>query len=125
MNSITTATAVGISLTELVTVAVAIIGALWALGKIALSQFKAILDQRFQTIDAKLATFDPLHGELVRVDKDLVQVRLEMATNFVRQDGIRQLTVRMEQLFKEIFDKLDTKADKSECAIHHSGRCEQ
>jgi len=112
MNS---ATAVGITLGELLSVAVAIIIVLWMLGKIGLSQFKVLLDERFATVDAKLKTFDPLHGELARVDKDLVQVRLEMATHYVRQEGVRQLQTRMEQLFTEVFDKLDAKQDKSAC----------
>lgn len=110
---------VGISLSELVAVAVVIVGALWTLGKIGLSQFKNMIDERFATIDTKLKTFDPLHGELARVDKDLVQVRLEMSQQYVRQEGIRVLTTRMEQLFKEVFDKLDSKADKSECDKVH------
>lgn len=116
MNSAST---VGITLSEMMGVAAVIVGALWALGKIGLQQFRTMIDQRFATIDAKLKSFDPLHGELARVDKDLVQVRLEMATNFVRQEGLRQLQVRMEQLFTEVFDKLDAKADKSECDRMH------
>jgi hypothetical protein len=110
---------VGISLQELISVAAAIVGVLWMLGKLGLAQFMSRIDDRFVAIDTKLKTFDPLHGELARVDKDLVQVRLEMATNFVRQEGLRNMTLRMEQLFKEVFDKLDSKADKSECEKIH------
>ena len=110
---------VGITLNELITVAGIIIGALWALGKMGLMQFRAMIDERFATIDAKLKTFDPLHGELARVDKDLIQVRLEMSQNYVRQEGLRTLTSRMEQLFKEVFDKLDSKADKATCQEEH------
>jgi len=117
--------AVGITHSDLIGASVAIVGALWALGKIALGQFKTILDQRFETIDSKLKTFDPLHEDFKRIDKDLIQVRLEMSQNYVRQEGIRQLTARMEQLFKEVFDKLDSKADKSECGLHHGDRREQ
>ena len=122
MNS---ATSVGITLAELVSVAAAIVGVLWMLGKIGLSQFMQRVEDRFQTIDSKLKTFDPLHADFQRVDKDLVQIRLEMATSYVRQEGIRTLTARMEQLFKEVFDKLDSKADKSECSAHHGNRREQ
>lgn len=122
-----------ITLGQLLAVAVAIVSALWALGKIGMSQYMKRMDEKFAasdkriddkflTVDNKLKTFDPLHGELARVDKDLVQVRLEMATSYVRQDGIRQLTTRMEQLFKEVFDKLESKADKSECSAHHVER---
>jgi hypothetical protein len=135
------ATQVGTTLGELLAVASTIIVALWMLGKIGMNQYMKRMDEkftasdkrmdekfkandsrnddRFKTIDAKLQTFDPLHGELARVDKDLVQVRLEMATSYVRQEGIRTLTTRMEQLFKEVFDKLDSKADKSECDKVH------
>lgn len=127
---------VGISLAELLSVAFMIIGALWALGKIGMGQYLKRMDEKFSasdkridekflTVDNKLKTFDPLHGELARVDKDLVQVRLEMATNFVRQEGLRHLTERMETLFKEVFNKLDNKADKAECASHHGDRREQ
>jgi len=122
-----------ITLGQLLAVAVAIVSALWALGKIGMSQYMKRMDEKFAasdkriddkflTVDNKLKTFDPLHGELARVDKDLVQVRLEMSQNYVRQDGIRMLTTRMEQLFKEVFDKLDNKADKSECAAYHGDR---
>lgn len=122
-----------ITLGQLLAVAVAIVSALWALGKIGMSQYMKRMDEKFAasdkriddkflTVDNKLKTFDPLHGELARVDKDLVQVRLEMATNFVRQEGLRHLTERMETLFKEVFDKLDNKADKSECTAHHGDR---
>jgi hypothetical protein len=121
MNS---ATSVGVELHELVSVAAAIVGILWMLGKIGLAQFMARIEDKFNTVDLKLKTFDPLHGELARVDKDLIQVRLEMSTTYVRQEGIRTLTTRMEQLFKEVFDKLDSKADKSECGNHHTGRCQ-
>lgn len=129
-------------MSELSTVAGVIIGALWALGKMGMNQYMRRMDDkfrasdaridekfkasdtrnddRFKTIDSKLQTFDPLHGELARVDKDLVQVRLEMSQNYVRQEGIRVLTSRMEQLFKEVFDKLDSKADKAECVREHS-----
>lgn len=135
------ATQVGTTLGELLAVASTIIVALWALGKIGMNQYMRRMDEkfsasdtrmdekfktsdtrnddRFKTIDAKLQTFDPLHGELARVDKDLVQVRLEMSQNYVRQEGIRVLTTRMEQLFKEVFDKLDSKADKTECNKVH------
>lgn len=138
MNS---ATEMGVSFGELVTVAVFIVGALWGLVKSMAKQFKTTLDQqfigadtkatqrftavetrvdqRFATIDEKLKSFDPLHGELARVDKDLVQVRLEMATNFVRQEGLRNMQTRMEQLFTEVFDKLDSKADKATCDKVH------
>lgn len=143
-----TATQVGVSLGELATVAVAIVGVLWALGKLNMRQFSDSIDEKFKsgrsridtleasitakfvtsdqridsqfaTIDTKLKSFDPLHGELARVDKDLIQVRLEMSQNYVRQEGIRVLTTRMEQLFREVFDKLDSKADKSECDKVH------
>lgn len=113
---------VGISLQELISVAITIVVVLWALGKIGFSQFKEMMENRFQTIDQKLKTLDPLHDELHRIDKDVASVRLEMATSYVRQEGIRQLTVRMEELFKEVFAKLDSKADKSECANHHTER---
>lgn len=122
-----TGTEVGITLNELVSVAAVIVGALWALGKLALAQFKTLLDQRFQTIDAKLKTFDPLHGELVRIDKDLLKIQLDFAEKskeFVRQDGLLRLDEKISRLFSEVFDKLDNKADKSECAIHHNGRRE-
>lgn len=120
MNS---ATSVGITLGELLSVAAAIVAALWMLGKIGLSQFKAMLDARFASIDAKLRTFDSLHEKVALVDKDLVQVRLEMATHYVRQEGIRVLQTRMEQLFTEIFDKLDNKQDKLACPpSHHHGQ---
>ena len=114
-----TSSTVGISLSELVSVAAAIVGIMWALGKVALAQFKTILDQRFETIDTKLKTFDPLHGELARVDKDLVQVRLEMSQNYVRSDGLQRLDDKITRLFGEVFNKLDSKADKSECDAHH------
>ena len=115
---------------ELVSVAVAIIGILWGLGKSGLRQLLEKIDVRFvnsdkntalkfEAIDQKLKSFDPLHGELARVDKDLVQVRLEMATNFVRQEGLRHLQSRMEELFADVFDKLDSKADKTECEKVH------
>ena len=113
------ASTVGISLSELSAVACVIIGALWVLGKIGLIQFRTMIDERFATIDAKLRSFDPLHGELARVDKDLIQVRLEMSQNYVRQEGIRVLTTRMEDLFKQVFVKLDSKADKAECQRYH------
>ncbi len=123
----------GITFGQLVSVAIAIIGALWALGKIGMAQYMKRMDEkfaasdrriddRFQTVDAKLKTLDPLHDELHRIDKDVAAVRLEMATSYVRQEGIRHLTERMEALFKEVFAKLDSKADKSECANHHTER---
>lgn len=125
----------GVTFGQLLSVALGIVSALWALGKIGMGQYMKRMDEKFAasdkriddkflTVDNKLKTFDPLHGELARVDKDLVQVRLEMATNFVRQEGLRHLTERMETLFKEVFAKLDSKADKSECASHHGDRRE-
>lgn len=127
MNS---ASQIGITLGELITVAVAIIGVLWMLGKSGLGQLLEKFEIRFtnsdksnavkfEAIDTKLKTFDSLHGELARVDKDLVQVRLEMATNFVRQEGLRNLQLRMEQLFGEVFDKLEAKIDRNECGRFH------
>ncbi len=135
------ATQVGTTLGELLSVAGLIVGALWMLGKIGMNQYMKRMDEkfttsdkrmdekfkandsrnddRFKTIDAKLQTFDPLHGELARVDKDLIQVRLEMSQNYVRQEGIRVLTTRMEDLFKQVFEKLDSKADKAECDKVH------
>lgn len=118
----TSGSEVGITMSELVSVAAAIVGVLWMLGKIGLAQFMARIEDRFVTIDTKLKTFDPLHGELARVDKDLIQVRLEMSQNYVRQEGIMRLTSRMEELFKEVFAKLEAKADKSECGNHHAER---
>ena len=113
---------VGISLGELISVAVAIVGVLWSLGKIGLAQFMTRVDDRFKTIDAKLKTFDPLHADFQRVDKDLVQIRLEMATKYVPQEGLQRLDDKITRLFGEVFDKLDSKADKSECAEHHGDR---
>ncbi len=121
---------VGISLQELVSVAAAIVGVLWMLGKLGMGQYMKRMDEKFaasdrriddkfNTVDLKLKTFDPLRGELARVDKDLIQVRLEMSQNYVRHEGLTRLTLRMEQLFKEVFDKLDNKADKAECERFH------
>lgn len=115
-------TTVGISLQELVSVAAAIVGVLWMLGRIGLAQFMARIEDRFVTIDTKLKTFDPLHEDFKRIDKDLIQVRLEMSQNYVRQEGLNRLTSRMEELFKEVFAKLESKADKSECSSHHTER---
>jgi hypothetical protein len=116
MNS---STVVGVTISELWIVAGAIVTAIWWLGRAAVGQLNERISAKFKVIDDKLATFDPLHGELARVDKDLVQVRLEMATNFVRQEGLHNLQLRMEQLFGEVFDKLESKADKSECERAH------
>ena len=142
------ASTVGITLSELSTVAVAIVGVLWALGKLNMRQFADSLDEkfkagrvridtletsitakfiasdqrideRFATIDNKLRTFDPLHGELARVDKDLLKIRLEMAENFVRSDRLQRLDDKITRLFGEVFNKLDAKADKEECQRHH------
>jgi len=113
------ASTVGISLSELSAVAGVIIGALWVLGKIGLMQFRTMIDERFATIDAKLKSFDPLHGELARVDKDLIQVRLEMATQYPKSDALQRLDDKITRLFGEVFDKLDSKADKSECKREH------
>ena len=111
---------IGVTFNELLTVGGMIVGSIWALGKIAVGQLNERINAKFMSIDRKLETFDPLHSELSRVDKDLVQVRLEMATNFVRQEGLRVLQSRMEALFKEVFDKLDSKADKADCpALTH------
>lgn len=120
MNSATT---VGITLYELVSVAVAIVGVLWMLGKIAFAQFKTMIDDRFQTIDTKLRTFDPLHGELARVDKDLIQIRLDVSERlgqYIKSDALQRLDDKITRLFGEVFDKLDSKADKSECDRHHA-----
>jgi hypothetical protein len=113
---------IGVTLPELITVGGAIVGAIWALGKLAVGQLNERINAKFKIIDEKLATFDALHTKLAAVDKDLIQVRLEMAQNFVRQEGLRTLQTRMEQLFGEIFDKLDSKADKSECERAHPHR---
>lgn len=142
------ASTVGISLSELITVGVFIVGVLWALGKLNMRQFAAALDEkfrsgrvridtletsigakftasdqriddRFKTIDNKLISFDPLHGEIARVDKDLMAVRLEMSQQYVRSDGLQRLDDKISRLFGEVFDKLDNKADKAECQRHH------
>jgi len=89
--------------------------AIWFLGKMAISQLNDRIEARFIAMERKLSSLDTLHSEINRVDKDLVQIRLEMATNFVRGTGLDNLTRRMEQLFKEVFDKLDSKADKANC----------
>lgn len=110
---------IGVTFNELLSVGGAIVAAIWALGKVAVVQLDQRINAKFKTIDDKLATFDPLHNELARVDKDLIQVRLEMATNFVKQEGLTSLTSRMEQLFRQVFDKLDAKADKADCPMIH------
>lgn len=141
------ASTVGITLSELITVGVFIVGVLWALGKLNMRQFAAVLDEkfrsgrvridtleasigakftasdqriddRFKTIDTKLMSFDPLHGEIARVDKDLLLVRLEMSEKFVRSDRLQNLDEKISRLFGEVFDKLDAKADKAECQRH-------
>lgn len=141
MNS---ATAVGVTLGELVSVAVFIVGALGALGKMGMSQYMKRMDEkftasdlridakfkasdtrtddRFKTIDEKLQSFDPLHGELVRIDKDLLKIRLEMSQEYVKSDGLQRLDDKITRLFGEVFNKLDNKADKEECQRHHDGR---
>lgn len=113
------ASTVGITLSELVTVVVALISVLWIFGKIVLKQFNTLLDARFAEINGKLKTFDPLHGELGRIDREIIAVRLEMATTYVRQDGLQRLDDKITRLFGEVFDKLDSKADKAECIREH------
>ena len=113
---------VGITLSELVAVAGFIVAALWALGKMGLSQFRAMIDERFATIDTKLRTFDPLHGELARVDKDLIQVRLDVSERlgqYIKSDALQRLDDKITRLFGEVFDKLDSKADKIDCDREH------
>lgn len=117
MNS---ASEVGVSLGELMAVGGMIVGAIWALGKIAVGQLNERINAKFLAIDQKLQTFDALHSKLAAVDKDLIQVRLEMATNFVKQEGLRILQLRMEQLFSEVFDKLEAKQDKAACPNQHA-----
>lgn len=141
MNS---ATAVGVTLGELLTVAMMIVGVLWGLGKLNMRQFATSLDEkfkagriridtleasiaakfltsdqrnddRFKTIDTKLMSFDPLHGEIARVDKEVMAVRLEMSEKFVRSDRLQHLDDKITRLFGEVFDKLDAKADKADC----------
>lgn len=116
------------SLSQLIGVNAVVLLIVWGLLKLAMGQLAERVEERFKTIDIKLKTFDPLHGELARVDKDLVQVRLEMSQNYVRQDGLRYLadrldamSLKMENGFKEVFAKLDSKADKSECDRFHRG----
>lgn len=113
------ASTVGITLSELVTVVVALISVLWIFGKIVLKQFNTLLDARFAEINGKLKTFDPLHGELGRIDREIIAVRLEMATTYVRQDGLQRLDDKITRLFGEVFDKLDSKADKAEYIREH------
>ena len=116
MNSAST---VGISLSELSAVAGVIVGALWALGRLAVSQLDQRINAKFAAIDNKLRTFDPLHNELARVDKDLIQVRLEMATQYSKADALQRLDDKITRLFGEVFDNLDSKADKAECIREH------
>jgi hypothetical protein len=145
MNS---ATEVGISFYELLGVAVFIVGVLWALGKLNMRQFATSLDEkfksgriridtleasigakftasdqriddRFKTIDTKLMSFDPLHGEIARIDMDVMTVRLEMSEKFVRSDRLQHLDDKITRLFGEVFDKLDSKADKAMCDRVH------
>lgn len=104
-------------------VAAVIIGALWALGKIGLQQFRTMIDERFATIDTKLKTFDPLHGELARVDKDLLQIRLDVSERlgqYIKSDALQRLDDKITRLFGEVFEKLDSKADKAECIREHN-----
>lgn len=144
MNS---ASAVGITLSELFGVAGVIVGVLWMLGKMNMRQFADSLDEkfkagrvridtleaniaakfvtsdqrnddRFKTIDTKLMSFDPLHGEIARVDKEVMAVRLEMSERFVKSDRLQLLDDKITRLFGEVFDKLDSKADKAECEKH-------
>lgn len=116
------------SLAQLVGMNAVVILIVWGLLKLAMGQLAERVEERFKTIDAKLRSFDPMHGELARVDKDLIQVRLEMSQNYVRQDGLRYLadrldamSLKMETGFREVFSKLDSKADKSECDKLHRG----
>lgn len=130
MDPATSTTVIALSLGELGAILLVVVGAYWGLGKMLVSQFtqrmeekfaanKSNLDTKIDEIGKKLASFDTLHTELSRVDKDLIQVRLEMAQNFVRQEGLRRLELRMEELFREAFNKLEAKADKSECVRFH------
>lgn len=128
------ASTVGISLSELITVGVFIVGVLWALGKLGMNQYLARMDEkfkasdtrnddRFKTIDSKLQTFDPLHGELARVDRDLLQIRLDVSERlgqYIKSDALQRLDDKITRLFGEVFDKLDSKADKAECQREHS-----
>lgn len=114
-----TATTVGITFGELISVVAALLGVLWVFGKIALKQFNTLLDARFAEINGKLKTFDPLHGELGRIDREIIAVRLEMATTYVRQDGLQRLDDKITRLFGEVFDKLDSKVDRTECDKIH------
>ena len=116
------------NLSQLIGINIVVILIIWGLFKTVMNQYADRMEERFRNIDTKLKTFDPLHGELARVDKDLVQVRLEMSQNYVRQDGLRYLadrldamSLKMENGFKEVFAKLDSKADKSECDKFHRG----
>lgn len=145
------ASTVGITLSELITVGVFIVSVLWILVKIGMGQFADSLDEkfkagrvridtletsitakfiasdqrideRFATIDNKLRTFDPLHGELARVDKDLIQIRLDVSERlgqYIKADALQRLDDKITRLFGEVFDKLDSKADKSECVREH------
>ena len=117
------------NLSQLIGINVVVIIIIWGLFKTVMGQYASRMEERFVAIHEKLKTFDPLHGELARVDKDLIQVRLEMSQNYVRHDGLRYLADRMDVMnakievwFKEIFEKLDSKADKTECDKHHNGR---
>lgn len=114
-------TLIAIPLHDLFALIAALIVGIATVGKVFSVNLIKTLDKRFEQIDKRFTTLDGLHTEISRVDKDVLQVRLEMATNFVRQEGLGRLATRMEELFNEAFTKLENKADKEECHAYHRG----
>lgn len=97
-----------IGLLELLEFFVALIGAGWGLLKLSLHQFEIRLTEKFKALDGAIANVQRLELEVVRADTRNAQM-------YVTRSEYNDTLKRIFELLKHMDDKLDGKANASEC----------
>lgn len=87
------------------------IGAYALLGRLLVAQFTKQVEAKFKQLDDKLAVSQ---NEWVRLDKELVAIRLLLAQEYVRFAALDKLELQIDANFRLVFEKLDSKAGKEE-----------
>lgn len=81
---------VELTITNILTIVIAVIAAMWGLGKLLLSQNQRQLDQRFTRMDKRFDDVDQQQREEAkewrRVERDVLQLKAALPLDYVRRE---------------------------------------
>lgn len=105
-----------IELWHFISLIVMFIGAVWAMAKLAMAEVQRGLDERFKAVNDTLSMMAAEVKEIHRIDKEILKLRAEIASEYLRSSGFDEFRREFRDNIRELFAQLRRKVDRDDCA---------